>query len=280
MEYFTLANGVKMPAIGFGTFQIPAEDTERCVAEALKVGYRCIDTAAVYGNEEGVGKAIKNSGIPRNEIFVITKLFVCDHGYEPTKAAFEKSLKKLGLEYVDLYLMHQPFGDVYGAWRAMEELYEQGKCRAIGVANFHADRFIDLLLHNKIAPMVDQIEIHPFDQREKEIKYMKEYKIQPQGWAPFAEGQNGIFTNPVLEKIAKAHNKSVAQVILRWNIQRGIQVIPKSVKRERMEQNFNIFDFKLTDEEMKSIIPLDEDRSFFFDHRSADAAKMFGNWKI
>ena len=280
MEYYTLANGVKMPAIGFGTFQIPPDQTEAVVLDAIKVGYRCIDTAAAYMNEEGVGNAIKKCGVPRKDLFIITKLWVQDHGYEETKKAIETSLKKLQLDYVDLYLIHQPFGDYYGSWRAMEEYLEKGKLRAIGLANFHADRFVDLALHNKVAPMVDQIEIHPFHQRDYELKTMHEFKVQPQGWAPFAEGKNGIFHNEILSKIGKAHNKSVAQVILRWNVQRGVQVIPKSVKKERMAENFNIFDFKLTDEEMKEISTLDKHESLFLDHRTAESAKNFAAWKI
>ena len=280
MEYFTLNNGVKMPVIGYGTFQIPPEDTERCVSEALKAGYRCIDTAAAYMNEEGVGEAIRKSGIPRDQLFIIRKLWVQDHGYESTKKAFETSLKKLQLDYIDLYLIHQPFGDVYGAWRAMEELYEAKKIRAIGISNFQADRYVDLILHNKIVPAVLQFEFHPFTQKSEDFKYLQEYKIQPQAWAPFAEGKNNLFTHPVLDKIAKAHNKSIPQVVLRWAIQRGVQVIPKSVKRERMDQNFNIFDFKLTEAEIEEINKLDTKQSLFIDHRKAETAKMFANWKI
>ena len=280
MEYFTLKNGAKMPAIGFGVYQIPPEDTERCVLEALKVGYRCIDTAAGYANEEGVGRAIKASGIPRSELFIITKLWVQDHGYENTKKAFETSLKKLQLDYVDLYLIHQPFGDIYGSWRAMQEFYESKKARAIGVSNFQSDRLVDLILNTKIAPLVNQIEIHPFFQQEEALKYLREYNVQPQAWGPFAEGKHDIFNNELLAKIGKAHGKTVAQVILRWAIQRGVQVIPKSVKKERMEENFNVFDFKLSDEEMKEIATLDMGESQFVDHRDPKMVKLLSGWKI
>ena len=280
METFTLNNGVKIPVIGFGTFQIPPEDTERCVAAALKAGYRCIDTAAGYANEEGVGAAIRKSGIPRDQIFVITKLWVQDTGYENTKIAFEKSLKKLGLDYINLYLIHMPFGDVYGSWRAMEEIYQQKKARAIGVSNFYPDRLVDLILHNKVVPAVNQIEFHPFYQEEQSLQINKEYNIVTQAWSPFAQGKNNIFTNPVLEKIAKAHNKSVSHVILRWVLQRGVQCIPKSVNEDRIVQNLNIFDFKLTDEEIAEINKFDGKVPLFPDHRTPEAAKMFGPWKV
>ena len=280
METYKLNNGVEMPKIGFGTFQIPPEDTERCVTEALKSGYRCIDTAAAYYNEEGVGKAIKASGIDRKDLFIITKLWIQDQGYENAKKGFETSLKKLQLDYIDLYLIHQPFGDVYGSWRAMEELLKEGKVRAIGVCNFSADRLVDLILHNEIVPAVNQIEIHPFFQREDDLKLLESYKIQPQAWGPFAEGKKGIFTNKIIAKIAKAHNKSNAQVILRWELQRDIQIIPKSVKRERMEENFKVFDFELTEEEMNEISKLDTNESLFINHRSVDSVKMLSSWKI
>ena len=279
-EYYTLNNGVKMPKVGFGVFQIPKEETEKVVLEALKAGYRCIDTAQAYLNEEGVGKAIKASGIPRKDLFIVTKLWVQDHGYEATKKAFEGSLRRLGLDYVDLYLIHQPFGDYYGSWRAMEEIYQSGKAKAIGVSNFQPDRLVDLVLHNKVCPAVDQIEIHPFCQNKEAIEVLKEYKIQPQAWGPFAEGKNDIFKNPVLSKIAKSHNKSVAQVILRWELQCGIQIIPKSVRREHMDENIKVFDFTLSDSEMNEISSLDEKHSLFIDHRTAETAKFFANWKL
>ena len=280
MEYFTLNNGVKMPVLGFGTYQIPPEDTERCVLDALKVGYRCIDTAAAYFNEEGVGEAISKCGIPRNELFIITKLWVQDHGYENTKKAIETSLRKLKTDYLDLYLIHQCFGDIYGSWRAMEEAYQAGKIKAIGISNFLPERFVDLVSNSKVVPAVLQFEFHPFYQEAESLKYMQEYKIQAQAWSPLAQGKNDIFNNPVLTKIAKAHNKSVGQTIIRWEIQRGVQVIPKSVKIERMKENFNVFDFKLTDAEVEEINKLDTHKSIFIDFRSIDVVKMFNTWKI
>lgn len=256
-----LNNGVEMPAEGFGVFQVDdLEVCEKAVTEAIQTGYRLIDTAATYNNEEAVGNAIKKSGVPRDELFITTKAFVHQMGYEKTKEAFETSLKKLGLDYLDLYLVHQPFGDYYGSWRAMEELYKEGRIRAIGVSNFLSDRVIDLCYNAEIFPAVNQLELHPFYQREAELEIMREYNIVPQAWAPFAEGMNGMFTNPVLAEIAQKHNKTVAQVILKWNIQRGVAVIPKSVHKERMEENFSVWNFTLTEEEMKMIATLDLDR--------------------
>ena len=279
-KYFALSNGVQMPVIGFGVYQIPPKDTERCVLEALKAGYRCIDTAAAYGNEAGVGRAIKKSGIPRDQIFVITKLWVTDYGYEKAKEAFEVSLKKLQLDYIDLYLLHQPFNDVYGAWRALEELYEAKKIRAIGVANFYSDRLTDLCLHCRVKPMVNQIECHVFYQRVEERKTMAEYNILPQAWGSFAEGRNDMFNNPILAKIGKAHNKSVAQVILRYEISKGIQVIPKSVNEDRIKQNIDVFDFDLTEDEVKTIEAMDTNKSLFFSHRDPELIKFVCSYKI
>ena len=242
MKYVTLNNGVKMPILGFGVFQIDdMKECEEAVYNALKAGYRLIDTAASYRNEEAVGRAIKRSGIPREEIFVTTKLWVSDANYEKAKLAFETSLKKLDLEYIDLYLIHQPFNDVYGAWRAMTELYKEGKIKAIGVSNFYPDRLVDFIMNNEVVPAVNQVETHPFNQQVKANEIMKEYGVQIESWGPFAEGKNGIFTNEILSEIGKKYNKSVAQVVLRWLIQRDVVVIPKSVRKERIEENFNKF---------------------------------------
>ncbi|MEJ5200227.1 MAG: aldo/keto reductase, partial [Anaerolineae bacterium] len=264
----TLNNGVEMPILGFGVFQIadPAE-CERCVLDALETGYRLIDTAASYGNEAAVGAAIKRSGVPRAEIFVTTKLWIQDAGYEKTKQAFERSLQRLQLDYLDLYLIHQPFGDVYGAWRAMEELYREGRIRAIGVSNFYPDRLMDLIVHNQVVPAVNQIECHPFHQQVETQAFLEENKVQLEAWAPFAEGRNNIFQNEVLRSIAEKHRKTVAQVILRWLTQRRIVAIPKSVRKERIVENFNVFDFELSPEDMAAIATLDTKTSVFFDHR-------------
>lgn len=268
MQYVTLNNGVEMPALGFGVFQVPdPAECERAVSDALEVGYRLIDTAAAYGNEEAVGHAIARSGLPREDVFVTTKLWIQDAGFEPAKEAFERSMDRLGLEYLDLYLIHQPFGDYYGAWRAMEELYAAGRTRAIGVSNFHPDRLVDLILHNEVTPAVNQVETHVFHQRVADQEVMREYGVQIESWGPFAEGRNGIFTNPVLAAVAEAHGKTVAQVMLRWLVQRDVVAIPKSVRQERMAENFHIFDFALTDAEMQQIAALDTGASLFFDHR-------------
>ena len=275
MEYYTLNNGVKMPVIGFGTYQIPPPETEKAVLEAIKAGYRCIDTATSYQNEEGVGKAIKACDVPRDQLFIISKLWLEHMTYEKAKWAIQRSLERLQLDYIDAYLIHQPMGDVYGAWRAMEEAYKAGKIRAIGVANFYPDRLVDLILHNEVQPAINQIEMHPFFQREEDIKVMREYKVQPQSWGPFAEGRNNLFANPVLNKIGQAHKKSAAQVVLRWLYQRGVHIIPKSVKPERMAENINSFDFKLSDEEMKEIAGLETHKSAFFDHRDPELVKVF-----
>ncbi|MFJ2719147.1 aldo/keto reductase [Streptomyces sp. NPDC087437] len=271
MQYVTLNNGVEMPILGFGAYQIPAEDTERAVFEALAAGYRLLDTAAAYGNEEAVGRAIKSSGISREELFVTTKLWVQDApAEENTERAFEASLTKLGLDYLDLYLMHQPFGDVYGQWRAMEALNHAGRAKAIGVANFYPDRLIDLIVNNDIVPAVNQVETHPFFQRASYQDLMREHGVQIQSWGGFAEGRNDLFTNPLLAGIGKEHGKSVAQVVLRWLTQRGVVAIPKSVRPERMAENIDIFDFALTDDQMTRIATLDTGTSLFFDHHDPE----------
>lgn len=281
MEYVTLNNGVKMPMLGFGVFQIADADVcEQAVYDALMTGYRLIDTAAVYGNEEAVGRAIKRSGIPREELFITTKLWVQDAGYEKTKKAFETSLSNLRLDYLNLYLIHRPFGDYYGSWRAMEELYEAGKIRAIGLSNFGSDRLVDLVMNNKVVPAVNQVECHPFFQQKAAFEFMKEYQIQPEAWAPFAEGQKNLFTNEILSGIGEKYGKSAAQVVLRWNYQRGVVTIPKSVHKERMEQNISIFDFALTNEEMEQISTLDEDKTLFGSNEDPQYAKMINSVKL
>jgi diketogulonate reductase-like aldo/keto reductase len=281
MQKVILNNGVEMPILGFGVYQI--EDPNQCeqaVYDALMAGYRSIDTAAAYMNEEAVGRAIKRSGVPREEIFVTTKLWIQDAGYESTKKAFTKSLERLQLDYLDLYLIHQPFGDVYGSWRAMEELYREGKIRAIGVSNFYPDRLVDLITHNEVVPAVNQVETHPFCQQIESHKLMKEYNVQIESWAPFAEGRNNMFQNQVIASIAEKYNKSVAQVILRWLTQREVVVIPKSSRTERIIENFNIFDFELSGEDMEKISKLDTKESLFFSHRDPDTVKMSGNVKF
>ena len=276
-----LNNGVQMPILGFGVFQVadPAE-CERSVRDAIDVGYRLLDTAASYGNEEAVGAAIKAHGIDRSELFVTTKLWVEDASYEGAKAAFERSINKLQLDYLDLWLIHQPYGDVYGAWRAMEELHRAGRIRAIGVSNFYPDRLVDFVLHNEISPAVNQIEIHPFHQQDDAQKILEEYKIQPEAWGPFAEGKNGLFSNNVLQSIAAKHGKSIAQVVLRWLNQRGIVAIPKSVRKERMAENFAIFDFQLDGDDIAAIATLDQKTSSFFDHRDPAMVKWLGTRKL
>lgn len=281
MKEIILNNGVEMPILGFGVYQIEdADQCEQAVYDALMAGYRLIDTAAAYMNEEAVGKAIKRSGIPREEIFITTKLWIQDAGYESAKKAFTKSLQRLQVDYLDLYLIHQPFGDVYGSWRAMEELYHEGKIRAIGVSNFHMDRLVDLIDHNEVTPAVNQIETHPFCQQIESAKFMKENNVQIESWGPFAEGKNNIFQNELLASIAEKYNKSVAQVILRWLTQRGVVVIPKSVHKERIIENFNIFDFELNQEDMDMISTLDTKESVFFSHRDAEFVKWLGNVKF
>jgi diketogulonate reductase-like aldo/keto reductase len=281
MQRVVLNNGVEIPILGFGVFQITnAEECERAVVEAIRAGYRLIDTAASYGNEVEVGKAIKRSGVARKELFITTKLWIQDAGYESTKKAFEKSLKRLQLDYLDLYLIHQPFGDIYGSWRAMEELYREGRMRAIGVSNFHPDRVMDLILHNKVVPAVNQIETHPFCQQIETQKFLQENNIQIESWGPFAEGKNDIFKNELLLSIAGKFKKSIAQVILRWLTQRKVVAIPKSVRKERIEENFNIFDFELSGEDMNAIAMLDTKKSLFFDHRDPAMVKWLGTRKL
>ncbi|HJF93456.1 MAG TPA: aldo/keto reductase [Lachnoclostridium phocaeense] len=267
MEYVTLNNGVKMPQLGFGVYQIkdPAQ-CEQAVLDAISVGYRLIDTAASYGNEEAVGHAIRKCGVPREDLFITTKLWISDTSYEGAKKAFQKSLDKLGLDYLDLYLIHQPLNDYYGAWRAMEELYKEGKVRAIGVCSFYPDRLADLLSFNEVAPAVNQVEANVFFQQNESQKYMQSRGVVMEGWAPFAEGKSDLFHNEVLARIGEKHGKSVAQVVLRWLLQRGIVCIPKSVKKERMEQNFDVFDFTLDGEDLAQIAALDTGMSCFFDH--------------
>lgn len=281
MQKVTLNNGVEMPLLGFGVWQIPdAEECEQAVYDALIAGYRLIDTAAAYENEEAVGRAIIRSGVPREEIFVTTKLWVQDAGFERAKIAFDKSLDRLQLDYIDLYLIHQPFGDIYGSWRAMEELYAQGKVKAIGVSNFQMDRLVDLICHNDIVPVVNQIETHPFYHQLESEKIMKEYNIQMESWGPLAQGKNNIFQNEILVTLANKHQKSVAQVILRWLTQRGIVVIPKSVHKERIIENFRIFDFELSQDDMDAISTLDTNTSLFPSKNNPNIVKQFANWKF
>lgn len=280
MQKVVLNNGVEMPILGFGVFQVPdAEECERSVSEAIQVGYRLIDTAAAYGNEEAVGKAIKRSGVAREEIFVTTKLWIQDAGYERAKKAFERSLRNLQLDYLDLYLIHQPYGDVYGSWRAMEELYQAGQIRAIGVSNFQPDRIMDLIVYNEVIPAVNQIETHPFNQQIETQKFLQENNVQIESWGPFAEGKNNIFSNELLLSIAGKYQKTVAQVILRWLTQRGVIAIPKSVRKERIVENFNIFDFELSSEDMNAIATLDTKVSSFFDHRDPEMVKALSEAK-
>jgi len=281
MKYVTLNNGVEMPMEGFGVYQVEDDKVcEQAVSNALAAGYRLIDTAAAYFNEESVGRAIKKSGIPREELFITTKLWIQDAGYENAKKAFQTSIDKLGLDYLDLYLIHQPMNDYYGSWRAMEELYEAGKIRAIGVCNFYPERLADLCLNARIIPAVNQVELHPFFTQSDALENMKEFGVQPQAWGPLAEGKHNIFTNEVLTNIAEKHNKTVAQVVLRWNVQRDVIIIPKSIRKERIEENMNIWDFQLNDEEMAAISSLDLGSSQIVDHTSAETAKWLNGWKI
>ena len=280
MNTVTLNNGVQMPILGFGVFQIPNDETEAAVEAALEAGYRHLDTAASYGNEEAVGAAIRASGLARDELFITTKLWI-QHAptgsvHDDTKRAFENSLNRLGLDYLDLYLIHQPLGDYYSEWRAMQDLHKDGLARAIGVSNFHPDRLVDLIDHNEIVPAVNQIETHPFHQRAADQELMRQRGVQIESWGPFAEGRNNLFTNPVLSAIADAHGKSVAQVVLRWLIQRDVVVIPKSVRPERMAQNLDVFNFELTDEQMSRIATLDTGGSLFFDHRDPAMVSWLG----
>lgn len=281
MEYTTLANGVKIPMEGFGVFQIPDEkECEQAVLDAIKTGYRLIDTAAAYFNEKAVGSAIKNCGVPREELFITSKLWIQDAGYENAKKAFQTTLDKLGLDYLDLYLIHQPFSDYYGSWRAMEELYEAGKIRAIGVCNFYPDRLADLCVNARIKPMVNQVELHPFFAQSNALTVMKEFGVVPEAWGPLAEGKHGIFTHTVLTEIGAKYGKTPAQAALRWNVQRGVVIIPKSTHAERMAENLDIWDFALTDDDMKKIDLLDLGHSEIVDHGSAETAKWLNGWKI
>ena len=274
---FTLNNGIQMPVLGFGVYQVPAEQTEQAVTDALAIGYRHIDTAAAYENEAAVGRAIANSGIPRDELFVTTKLWIADAGEDSAKRAFERSLERLDLEYLDLYLIHQPFGDYYGSWRAMEQLNRDGVAKAIGVSNFYPDRLVDLIDHNEIVPAVNQIETHPFFQRTADQQLMTERGVQIESWGPLAQGRNDLFTNAILSEIGGAHGKTVAQVALRWLIQRGVVVIPKSVRPERMAENIDVFDITLTEDEMARIATLDTGTSAFFDHHDPANVSFLGN---
>lgn len=281
MKTVTLNNGVEMPILGFGVFQVTdLAECERSVSDAIEVGYRLIDTAASYQNEEAVGKAIKASGVLREDLFITTKLWIQSDGYEGTKRAFESSLRKLQLDYLDLYLIHQPFGDVYGEWRAMEELYREGKVRAIGVSNFQPDRLIDLIIHNGIVPAVNQVETHPFHQQTDTHQFMIDNQVQIESWGPFAEGKNDLFHNKLLQSIGQKYNKSIAQVVLRWLTQRGVVAIPKSVRKERMQENIDIFDFELNAEDLEAIKSLDKNTSSFFDHRDPAMVKWLGERKI
>jgi 2,5-diketo-D-gluconate reductase A len=281
MQKVILNNGVEMPILGFGVFQMTDQsECEQSVYDAIMAGYRLIDTAASYLNEAAVGRAIKRSGIAREELFITTKLWVQDTGYERTKKAFENSLNRLQLDYLDLYLIHQPFGDVHGSWRAMEELYREGKVRAIGVSNFHEDRLIDFIIQNEVVPAVNQVETHPFNQQIENAKFMNENNVQIESWAPFAEGKNDLFQNELLVSIAEKVNKSVAQVVLRWLTQRQVVVIPKSVRKERIIENFNIFDFELNQEDMALITTLDTKQSLFFSHRDPEMVKWISNRKL
>lgn len=275
MEFVTLHNGVKMPQLGYGVYQVSKEECERCVLDALRVGYRHIDTAQSYFNEEEVGSAIAKSGVPREEIFITTKVWIEHYGYEQTKQSVYESMQKLKVDYIDLVLLHQPFGDYYGAWRALEDMYAEGKIRAIGISNFYPDRMIDLASFSRIKPMVNQVETHPFNQQVEAQKWMEKYGVQIEAWAPFGEGRGGLFTNETIAAIAAKYNKSVAQVILRWELQRGIVVIPKSVHPERMYENFNVFDFALSDVDMQVLASLDKKQSSFFSHTDPNMVEWF-----
>lgn len=277
MEYVKLNNGVEMPILGYGVYQVSKEECEKCVLDALSVGYRSIDTAQSYFNEAEVGSAIEKSGVARNEIFLTTKVWIENYGFENTKKSVLKSLEKLRTDYIDLCLLHQPFSDFHGAYRALEELYLDGKIRAIGISNFYADRMVDMALFSKIKPMVNQIEIHPYHKQENQLEWAKKYDIQPEAWAPFGEGRGDMFTNPVLFEIGKKYEKTVAQVILRWHIQRGIVVIPKTTHIERMKENIDVFDFKLSDDDMKLINALDTEKSAFFSHYDPNIVEWFAD---
>lgn len=279
MKTVTLNNGVKMPQVGYGVYQVSPAECERCVADALATGYRMIDTAQAYHNEEGVGAAVKKSGIARDELFLVSKVWISNYGYDRAKASIDESLRRLGTDYIDLMLLHQPYCDRYGAYRALEAAYREGKVRAIGVSNFYPDHFVDLASNAEVVPAVNQVETHVFDQQTAAQRLMEEFCTRVMAWAPLAEGRNGFFTNPVLEDIGRKYGKSVAQVALRWLVQRGVIIIPKSVHVERMEQNLDLFDFSLTDEDMVRIAGLDTGRSLFFDHHDPEVVKMFMGWR-
>lgn len=275
MKFITLSNGVKMPQLGYGVYQVTKDECERCVLDALDVGYRLIDTAQSYFNEEEVGNAIAKSDIPRDEIFITSKVWIEHYGYDECKKSVLVSLEKLKTDYIDLMLLHQPFGDYYGAWRALEDLYAEGKLRAIGISNFYPDQMIDLASFCKIKPMVNQIEIHPHNQQTEALKWNEKYGLKLEAWAPFGEGRGGMFDLPQLEEIGKKYNKTVAQVILRWHLQRGIIVIPKSTHKERMAENFNVFDFELSKQDMDAISSLDKNESSFFSHSDPNMVEWF-----
>lgn len=275
MQYVTLSNGIKMPQLGYGVYQVTKEECERCVFDALSVGYRHIDTAQSYFNEEEVGNAIVKSGIPREELFITSKVWIEHYGYDECRASVLESLRKLQTNYIDLMLLHQPFGDYYGAWRALEDLYAEGVIRAIGVSNFYPDRLVDICSFARIKPLVNQVETHPFNQQTEAQEWMKKYGVQIEAWAPFGEGRGGLFTNETIAKIAAKYNKTVAQVILRWELQREIVVIPKSVHKEHMQENFNVFDFELLDDDMETIASLDKKQSSFFSHYDPKMVEWF-----
>lgn len=279
MKTIKLNNGIEMPQIGYGVYQVSPDECERCVSDALKTGYRMIDTAQAYHNEEGVGRAVKNSGINRSDIFIVSKVWISNYGYEKAKASIDESLRKLQTDYIDLMLLHQPFCDRYGAYRALEDAYREGKLRAIGVSNFYPDHFIDLASNVDIVPAVNQVETHVFNQQTEAQKIMEEFGTHIMSWGPLAEGRNNLFSNETLTKTGNSHGKSVAQIALRWLIQRGVIIIPKSVHIERMEQNLDIFDFELTDEEMAEIATLDTGKSLFFNHHDAETTKLFMSWR-
>lgn len=279
MKTIKLNNGIEMPQIGYGVYQVSPDECERCVSDALKTGYRMIDTAQAYHNEEGVGRAVKNSGINRSDIFIVSKVWISNYGYEKAKASIDESLRKLQTDYIDLMLLHQPFCDRYGAYRALEDAYREGKLRAIGVSNFYPDHFIDLASNVDIVPAVNQVEMHVFNQQTEAQKIMEEFGTHIMSWGPLAEGRNNLFSNETLTKTGNSHGKSVAQIALRWLIQRGVIIIPKSVHIERVEQNLDIFNFELTDEEMAEIATLDTGKSLFFDHHDAETTKLFMSWR-
>ena len=279
MQTIRLNNGVEMPQMGYGVYQVTPEECERCVSDALSVGYRMIDTAQAYHNEEGVGNAVRKSGIDRKELFIVSKVWIGNYGYERAKASIDESLRKLQTDYIDLMLLHQPFCDRYGAYRALEEAYRAGKLRAIGVSNFYPDHLVDLAYNVEVKPMVNQVETHVFNQQREARKFMDELDCRIMSWGPLAEGRNGFFTNPLLTEIGKRHGKSVAQVALRWLLQSGVIIIPKSTHRERMAENLNIFDFELSVDEMAQIQTLDTGRSLFFDHHDGEVTKMFMGWR-